>query len=590
MSAAGTAALLPLPIVCPIAGAVLAPLAGRLSRGLPFLVALLAMAGATATLAPIARLVYGGNGQVVSHYLGHWGPVNGQPLGIALVGDPLGVMYASLVAVVGTLLLLAAFSELGGLGARENGGFVCLFLLLLAALIGSALTADLINLFVWFQVAALASYGLTGFFLERPIALEAAFKIIVLTSIAGFLVFVGATLFYRQHGALNMAHLHTALGTGVRTADLLALGLMFLGLATKAGLVPVHAWLPDAHTAAPGAVSALFSGLMVNLGIIGLARLLLQVFPSREHGHGVLPLLTTLGAVSAVLGALMALLQEDLKRVLAWDTISQLGILGVGFATLSDRGVAGATYHLLDHALFKTLLFLCAGAVVHSTGQTELSRLGGLARHRPFVTAAFTLGVLAIAGIPPLNGYASLGLIHEAVEKTDPVTFVALLLAQALTVAALGRAGYLAFYRRRTEPYENLEKPRAGMAVTLILLGGACVAFGVFPNRVLSTVAAPAASSLLHPDEWAVAVLSGRAGVPPLDVTFEYWTFSGLLIVASTVLAGVLIAWWAVRWTTREVPQPRALRALRALHSGSVNDYVAFFTVGLIATLTVLLA
>lgn len=319
---------------------------------------------------------------------------------------------------------------------------------------------------------------------------------------------------------------------------------------------------------------------MVNLGVIGLARLLQQVFPLRAHGHGVLALLTTLGAVSAVLGALMALLQEDLKRVLAWDTISQLGILGVGFATLSDRGVAAATYHLLDHALFKTLLFLCAGAVVHSTGQTELARLGGLARHQPFVTAAFTLGGLAIAGIPPLNGYASLGLIHEAVGETDPMTFIALLLAQALTVAALGRAAYLAFCRRRMEPYENVEKPRAGMAVTLILLGAGCVAFGVFPNRVLSTVAAPAASSLLHPDEWAAAVLNGRAAVPPLDVKFEYWTLSGLLIVASTVLAGALIAWWSVRWTTREVPQPRALRALRALHSGSMNDYVAFFTVG----------
>src|SRR5205807_10125743 len=122
--------------------------------------------------------------------------------------------------------------------------FACLFQLLVAALIGAALTADLFNLFVWFEVAALASYGLTGFFLERPIALEAAFKILVLTTIAGFAIFIGAGLLYSGHGALNLGQLHDAIAAHAGTADLVALGLLVSGFATKAGLVPFHGWLP----------------------------------------------------------------------------------------------------------------------------------------------------------------------------------------------------------------------------------------------------------------------------------------------------------------------------------------------------------
>ena len=169
MSAAAT--LLPLAVVIPIGGAVISPLIAKLHRKLPLIVGMIAMTGSVLVLVPIAGQVYSGNGHVVVHFFSAERPIHGKLLGIAFAADPFGMMFALLAAGLGGLLLLSLLSEFGGLGKREIGGLACLVQLLLAALIGAALTADTVNLFVWFEVAALSSYGLTGFFLERPIAL-----------------------------------------------------------------------------------------------------------------------------------------------------------------------------------------------------------------------------------------------------------------------------------------------------------------------------------------------------------------------------------------------------------------------------------
>jgi multicomponent Na+:H+ antiporter subunit D len=582
MSRAGLASLLPLSVAIPIAGAVLAPIGARVSRRLPVLLCLVSLVGAGGVLGLVAPTVYGGT--VLSHYMGHWTPVRGAVLGIAFAADPLGVTYALAVSGIGALLLLSTMSELGGLGKRELGGYACLFQLLLAALIGCGLTADLFNLFVWFEVAALASYGLTGFFLERPIAVEAAFKILVLTTIASFGIFIGAALLYRDHGALNYGQLHESLAGDVRTPDLVALGLLIAGFATKAGLVPFHGWLADAHTAAPGPVSAMFSGLMVNLGILAIARIAFQIYGPSAPGQ-VLGVLMTIGVVSALVGSVLALAQDDLKRVLAYDTISQMGVLAVGLATDTSSGVAGTVYHLVDHALFKALLFLCAGAVIHITGRTDLSQMGDLARRMPAIAVAFTVGVVAISGIPPLNGYVSLGLIHDALlQRREDGIFALIVVAQVITIAALARAAYLAFFRRVRRRYGRLEPLRPGMIVSLSALGVGCLVFGVLPSAVLERLAGPAASGLLHPALYAHAVLSGSGGLPSSAFSFEYLKPAELALVAGTAVLGLLLAVWYVR-----VPEPAPVRALRALHTGSVNDYAAFAVAGIVLVTAILL-
>ncbi|HEV2633592.1 MAG TPA: proton-conducting transporter membrane subunit [Actinocrinis sp.] len=579
MSTAALGSLLPLPVAIPLAGAVAAPLLARLSARLTLAVGAAALLGSLGVLLLMAPTVFGG--RVLVHFMGGWTPVHGTILGIAFAADPFGLVFALTAAAIGTLLLVYTLSELGGLGARETGGYACLFLLLIAGLVGAALTADLFNLFVWFEVAALASYGLTGFYLERPIALEAAFKILMLTTLAGFAVFIGSGLLYADHGALSFAQLHDALAAHPATTDRVALGLLVAGFGTKAGLVPFHGWLADAHTAAPGPVSALFSGLMVNLGVVAIGRLAFQVFPSAHVP--ILGALMVIGLVSALLGAVLALAQDDLKRLLAYDTVSQMGVLTIGLATGTPAGVAGATYHLVNHALFKSLLFLCAGAIVHRTGVTSLREMGGLSRW-PVVTAAFVLGSASIAGIPPLNGYVSLSLIHQGLLSSHQyVPYALMLLAQLITIAALGRAAWLAFFRRREDEYEQQEKLRPGMLTGMIGLGGFCVLFGVLPRYVLDHFMAPAAAGLLDPTGYSHIVMSGTGTLPSLSIPFAYTAIQELVVTAASLVLAVLAARSYLRHR-----EPAPVRLLRAAHNGSANDYVAYAVTGLIALVAAL--
>ena len=583
MPASHVAPLLPLAIAAPIAAAVLVLLASRWSPRVALALALAGLAASLVVLGLAAPTVYGGSVPVT--YLGNWTPVHGAALGIALAADPLGLTYALLCGAIGVVLVVFNASQHGGLGPREDGQYLCLFLLMLAALIGAGLTADLFDLFVWFEVAALASYGLTAFFLERPVALEATFKLLILTTIASFGVFIGSALLYRETGALNYGQLHGALAGHLGSVDLVAIGLLVAGYATKAGLVPFHPWLPDAHTAAPGPVSALFSGLMVNLGVLAIARICFQLAP-RNQG-ALLGVVTGLGLASALLGAFMALFQDDLKRLLAYDTVSQMGMLAVGFATATPAGVAGAVYHLANHALFKSLLFLCAAGIVHSTGQSKLSEMGGLLRHRPALAVAFAVGALAIAGLPPLNGYTSLGLIHSGLEQRHAYFTLALVLvAQVLTIAALSRAGYLAFLRSRDDPHERMDPLRNGMRAGLAVLGAGCIAFGAVPYTVLDHIAIPAASALLRGNAYARAVLRGHGHIPQIHATFAYLDPLDLGIVLSTAVLGIALAATVVR--AGRLPQ--GIQLVRRLHSGSANDYAAFTAAGMIATLVALLA
>ena len=574
--------LLPLTVAIPLVGAVLAPLAARISRRLPLLIAVATLGASGGLLLGMAPTVFGG--RLLAVFMGHWEPVAGNALGIAFAADPWGLTFALAAALLGALLALYTLSELNDLGPRELGGYSCLFLILCAALIGSALTADLFNLFVWFEVAALASYALTGFFLERPIALEAAFKILVLTTIASFGIFVGASLIYAGHGALNFGQIHNVLSSAEEPADLAALGLLIAGFATKAGLVPFHGWLPDAHTAAPGPVSALFSGLMVNLGIVAIGRLVFEVY-TPAVGHHVLGLLMGIGLVSAVGGSLFALFQDDLKRLLAYDTISQMGVLTVGLATGTATGLAGASYHLVDHALFKSLLFLCAGSIVHMTGATRLSEMGGLARRYPLLAVAFTVGVLAIAGIPPFNGYVSLGLIHEALmSSSQAVPYATMLIAQVLTMAALGKAAWQAFFRPRREDaeFERDERLHPGMAVSLVLLSAGCLVFGVLPYPLLHSVASPAAGALMHPALYAHGVLASGGPLRSSSVSFVYFDPGDLLTVLGTVILAVPVARAGMRWS-----ESSPVTLLRRIQTGSANDYAGYLIGGVILTIGV---
>jgi multicomponent Na+:H+ antiporter subunit D len=211
--------------------------------------------------------------------------------------------------------------------------------------------------------------------------------------------------------------------------------------------------------------------------------------------------------------------------------------------------------------------------------------MGGLARHRPVTTVAFVVGVASIAGVPGFSGYVSLGLIHDSLRQDHPVTFGAMVIAQVVTVAALARATYLAFFRRRDDEYDRLERPRPGMVAAFGGLAVGSIAFGVLPTLVLEHVVTPAAAVLTHPDVYARAALARGVQLPIEGVSFDYGDPIGLTVALGTIALGVLLAWWYVRRSS----EPRPVTALRRIHTGSVNDYALYSAIGMVAVLATLL-
>jgi multicomponent Na+:H+ antiporter subunit D len=228
------------------------------------------------------------------------------------------------------------------------------------------------------------------------------------------------------------------------------------------------------------------------------------------------------------------------------------------------------------------LLFLCAGAIVHSTGLTRLSELGGLVRRRPLLTAGFVIGCAAISGVPPLNGYASLELIHSGLEH-QPVAYAGALLAQVVTVAALSRAAWLGFLRPRSENYEQLTRTHPGMRISWSLLAAGCIVFGVLPAVFVPHVVAPAASILLHPANYAAAALGHVSAVPNLAIELKYLDPATVATALGEVVLGIAVAYVAIRRGAK------VLDPLRRIHTGSVNDYATFQVVGIVVTAAVLL-
>ena len=260
----------------------------------------------------------------------------------------------------------------------------------------------------------------------------------------------------------------------------------------------------------------------------------------------------------------------------------------VGLAAGNPAGLAGAVYHLINHALFKPLLFLCAGAIVHRTGATKLSEMGGLARRMPVITAAFLLGAASIAGIPPLNGYVSVSLIHQGLQQQhETIPYLLTLAAQAVTIAALGRAAWLAFFRPAADRQEEGSRPgeqlRPGMLAGLVSLGACCVAFGAAGPVVLRRLMAPAAASLLNPGRYASGVLAGSGRLPVLHIPFDYGSPGELGAVAGTLLVGAWLAWAYLR-----IREPRVISGLRAIQTGSANDYAGYAIAGTLAVIAVL--
>lgn len=488
-------------------------------------------------------------------------------LGVALQLDPLGGFFIALTGAVAVPVGIYAI----GYARREHLGRVPLAVLpmFVAAMMLVPAAASVSTFLLAWELMAAASLILVLAEHTRPAVRSAAVFYAVMTQLGFVAILLGLMLLSAAGGADLFADL-SAVPPGARTAIFV---LTLAGFGSKAGLLPLHAWLPRAHPEAPSPVSALMSAAMVNLGIYGIIRIDLQLLGPGPRWWGVT--LLAIGAVSAVYGVLQASVATDLKRLLAYSTVENMGLITValGAATLlaasgatstATVAMAAALLHLAAHAAFKCLGFLAAGSVLAETGLRDLDRLGGLARRMPATTILFGVAALGASGLPLGAGFVSewllvQSLIHAAPEHqtvvalATPLAVGAVALTTGLGVAAMVKAFGIGFLARpRSEAAADAREAPASMLTGMVAAAGACVVLAVAPF-VLAT-------PLRH--VLAALPASARADLSGLGTVLHLPGLAGSIapgLIAVFLVVAVLVAVGAARWGSRRRPPPATL-------------------------------
>ncbi len=470
--------LIPWMIALPLLAGFVFPLVPRRREGLTDFAAVLV----SAALVGLAICSFGIGDAV--YQMGGWKP----PIGINLVLDGASQLMLLLIAVVAFAVILYCPDYMARFTGKNR--FYSLFFLMIAGMNGVVLTGDLFNLFVFFEIASIASYALVAFGCGRD-ELEASFRYLVLGSLASYMLLLGIALLYSKMGTVNMAHLSEKIAQGGGLAGgaviqpdqaspllIFSTVLFICALGLKAALVPFHAWLPDAHPSAPTPISAMLSGLLIKaIGVYALVRILFSVV-GLTPATPVLPtLLMVLGALSMAVGGFLAIGQSDFKRLLAYSSVSQIGyiVLAIGLAT--PLGVAAGLFHLVNHAIFKSLLFLNAGAVEYRTGTRQLEEMGGLNKRMPATGATSFVASMSIAGVPPFNGFFSKLLIIIACFTAGQYLFAIVAVAVSfVTLAYFLKVQKQAFFGPLKEKWQHIREVPLMMAVSMILLAVLCLA------------------------------------------------------------------------------------------------------------------
>ncbi|KRB69274.1 NADH dehydrogenase [Kitasatospora sp. Root187] len=604
-----TADLLPLAVAIPLLGAAVLAVVGR---WLPRLGCdVLATAIAVADVLCLTLLwVRTGDGRAVS-WLGGWEPLDGQSVGIVLVADRLGGGLALLAALLVLAVIVYAWRYFDEPSGEHTGTFPALILLFEAGMCGFALTGDLFDAFVFFELMGATAYALTGYRIEDPRPLHGALTFGIVNSLAAYCSLLGIGLLYARAGQLGLAQLGRELAGRHRDALVVcAFVLVLTGPLVKAAMAPFHFWLPDAHAVAPTPVCMLLSGVMVELGVYGVARIYWTVF----SGPGGVPqdafrsTLLAAGVLTALLGATMCWQQRHLKRLLAFSTVGHVGLFLIGVAVLTPAGLSGTALYAAGHAGAKAALFGLTGVLLDRYGSVDEHGLYGRARELVLPGALFLVGGLALAGLPPFGTGLGKALSEEAVGHEVGWLPAVYVLVSAVTGGAVLRAGLRVFLGLGPRPTEREGEPEttgegeepeirgparalpAPMVVVPAALLLGCLAVGLTPALGRSL----AAAAVLFTDQagYAAAALdlgapSSRPTPPPSE-----WTVPGLLLgLLSAALAAALAA-GAVLAPERRAGRPRRLAAVisrrvvlpvRRLHSGLLGDYVTWLAVGIAA-------
>jgi hydrogenase-4 component F len=430
--------------------------------------------------------------------------------GRQIYADAFSAFLIVLVSAIGLLAVVYSVRYMrhqvreGGLPHTTTEGRLTAFygwlMLFIATMLWACLSNNIIMLYVAVEASTIASGLLVAFYWDRR-SLEAGYKYLMLLTVGITFALFGCVLVYANatsmpgmdgSRALLISDIKSVAKNFPSTTVALAAAFLIVGFGTKAGLAPFHPWLPDAHAEAPTPVSALLSGVMLKVAIYAMVRTVTLFYPSFPP---IAVFALALGVFTLLIGDFMALAQDDLKRMLAYSSVSQMGYVLMGFGIGTTLGTYAALFHLLNHALGKSLLFLAAGAVIYSTGVRSISHLGGVAKKMPVTGFCFFVGALAVAGLPPFNGFQSKLALFTAGARAHYWWAVILGIgASLLTLLVLAKAARTVFWGKSSDAVSvsTVREAPATVLVPMILIAVLCLGIGIYPGAVYKPLSAAA--------------------------------------------------------------------------------------------------
>lgn len=439
------------------------------------------------------------------------------PVRIILEVDAMSIFMA---IISDTIALVAAIYSLSFM-KKETGRakFYTLLLLLTAGMQGLELAGDMFNLFVFLEILSFSGAALAAFRIRFTDTAEGGFKYIVISAVAALLVLFAIGLFYAQYNLLNIGALAQVIQYTM--LDKVALVILAAAFAMKMGSVPVHMWVPDTYSVAPASITAMLV-VASQTCMYALFRVCFTLYGVALNTATIGWIVIIMGVLSMLVGVTMAIRQSDIKRMMSYHAISQTGymLLGVGaglavlgnpgaLATYGRQAISGGIFHIINHALYKSLLFLTAGALFYRVGTRDLNEMSGLAHNMKYTSIFFMIGALSISGIPPFNGFASKIMIYESVYQLNPILSVIAIIVSIITLGSFVKVFKSAFTGPQLPQYKDVKEVPKSMLISMSILTAIIIFFSFFPGLVVNMIVNPATDALINQASYINAVMGG---------------------------------------------------------------------------------
>ncbi len=425
------------------------------------------------------------------------------PLGINLVAGPLGILFASLIALVGLLVALYSIDYIRE-GSEEK--YHILYLLLLTGATGVVLTGDIFNLFVFFEILCISSYALVAYFGDKA-GIESAVKYLIQGALGSAFILIGIGLIYGMYGTLNMADIARNIESVDSVSVFVPLVFLITGFGIEAAIFPLNGWLPDAHSSAPSSISAILSGIAIEVGLYAMVRVVFTVFGA----SGIINFFLFLGVLTLLIGEFCAFSQNNIKRMLAYSSIGQIGLILFALSMASSGAITAGLFQLVGHTLAKALLFLTSGYMIYRSGSMNINSFEGMGKKMPYTSFAFTVGAFSLIGLPPFMGFPGKFLIIKAAiaeqETMITILIVLVLLATIIEAAYFLKVVQVIYFKGENKKLiQKRETAPAGVLIPVLIFAGLIFFAGIYP-KVLTDVLDPSASELLHRVEYIKSIL-----------------------------------------------------------------------------------